>query len=151
MCYVRDVWPSVTKLDPEALKCVFSDSLAFRRGISAILLNLANIWYQMMWYFQRLHHFFYAHPICTSQQDEDEWLVYQVSHCVSPSPSSPIEHQSSIVPLPPTPSRLEKPTIVQVYSRRRDICGTCPPLISSSSNPFLLDPSETLTFLFLFV
>ncbi|KAH0781650.1 hypothetical protein KY290_001248 [Solanum tuberosum] len=68
--------------------------------------------------------------------------VYQVTHYVSPSLSSPIEHQSTVVPLPPAPSALAKPPIVQVYSRRRDTNDTCPTPVSSSSDPPLLDPYE---------
>ena len=87
---------------------------------------------------------FCATPICTSQEEEDEWLIYLVTYFFSPSASSSIEHQSNFVPLPLSPFALAKPPIVQIYSRRKDINVSCPALVSSSSNPLLLDPSENI-------
>ena len=98
----------------------------------------------MMWYFKRLHQFSMHLPFVRVKRKEDEWLVYQDTNFVSPSPSSPIEHQSRIVPLPPAPHALAKPPIVQVYSRREDIGDTCSALFSSSSDPLLLDPSKNI-------
>lgn len=45
-CYVRDVRPHVTKLDPKALKCVFLDILACKKAIGATLRHLTDIWCQ---------------------------------------------------------------------------------------------------------
>lgn len=41
--YVPDVRPSITKLDPKALKCIFLGYLDFIRDIVATLLTLENI------------------------------------------------------------------------------------------------------------
>ncbi|OIT32586.1 hypothetical protein A4A49_59450, partial [Nicotiana attenuata] len=103
---------------------------------------------------------FYSPPIPTSQEDEDEWLVYQVTHALTkrsddvfpPSPDSSIEHQFTTVPstpdlyvLEPTPSGLESPPIFQVYSRRGETSSnTCPAPISSSSDPPPDDLPENL-------
>ena len=84
--------------------------------------------------------FFYAPPVSTSQENEDECLVYQVTHAlkeqlndITPSPHSSIEHQSTIVPSKPAPFVLGKPPIVQFYSRRRENNETCPVPVPSSS------------------
>ncbi|OIT06337.1 hypothetical protein A4A49_61493, partial [Nicotiana attenuata] len=95
--------------------------------------------------------FFYAPPVSTSQGEEDEWIVYQVTRTlteqsddVPPSPSSSIEHQSTIVLLAPSPIVFEGPPIVQVYSRRQETNDTCLTPVRSSSNPLLPDPPENL-------
>lgn len=43
-CYVRDVIPHVTKLDPKALKCVVWDILAYKRVIGATIQLLIDLW-----------------------------------------------------------------------------------------------------------
>ncbi|OIT27950.1 hypothetical protein A4A49_64018, partial [Nicotiana attenuata] len=85
--------------------------------------------------------FFYAPPISTSQGEEDEWLVFQVTRTltkqrddVPPSPSS-IEHQSTILPSAPAPTVLARPPIAQVYSRRQQTNDTCYTPVPSSSVP----------------
>ncbi|OIT27669.1 hypothetical protein A4A49_33936 [Nicotiana attenuata] len=104
--------------------------------------------------------FFYAPPVPTSQEDEDEWLVYQVTRgltkqsddVVPLSHDSFIEHQLTIVPsvpdpsvLEPAPSALARLPIIQVYSRRQETSSnTYPASVSSSSDPPLDDLPENL-------
>ncbi|OIT29830.1 hypothetical protein A4A49_55691, partial [Nicotiana attenuata] len=95
--------------------------------------------------------FFYAPPVFTSQGEEVEWLVYQVTRTlieqsddVPSSPGSSIEHQSTIVPSTPAPTVLARRPIIQVYSRRRETNDTSPPLVPSSSVPLPSDPPEDL-------
>ncbi|OIT35464.1 hypothetical protein A4A49_60424, partial [Nicotiana attenuata] len=109
--------------------------------------------------------FFYAPPISTSQGEEDEWLVYQVTRTLTEqsddtlrSPSSSIEHQSTIMPSVPAPARPPihqstimpsvpapaRPPIVQVYSRRRETNATCPAPVPASSDSSLPDPPDNL-------
>ncbi|WMV34795.1 hypothetical protein MTR67_028180 [Solanum verrucosum] len=110
-CYVRDVRPSDTKLDPKALKCFFFGYSHLQKGYQCYSTELGK---------------------------------YMVTHFVYSSSSSPIEHQSTIVPLPLAPFVLARPSIVQVYSRRRDTGDICPAPVPSSSDPPLLDPSENI-------
>lgn len=77
--------------------------------------------------------FFFAPPISTSQEDEDEWLVYHVTHAstenndvVPLSPSSSIEQQWTITPLEPPLTMSSSLTIVQFYSRKKEVNNTCP-------------------------
>ena len=55
-CYVRDVRPLVTKLDPKSLRCVFLGYSYLQKGYVVTLLNLENIRSQLMYFFRRLHH-----------------------------------------------------------------------------------------------
>ena len=84
--------------------------------------------------------FFYAPPLSTSHEGEEEWLVYQVTHAlkeqlsdVPSSPSSSFENQSTIVPSESSSSVLGKPLIFQVYSRKKETNETCDMLVPSSS------------------
>lgn len=127
-CFVLDVRPFDTNLDPKILKCVFQSILAFKKTIDVSILNLGNILCQVMWYFQRPP-FFYVHPNSTSQEEENEWLLFQVTQCFdktisffSLNPNSSMDHDSLVVP---SLYALERPPIVQVYSRRRETTDSC--------------------------
>ncbi|XP_019248563.1 PREDICTED: uncharacterized protein LOC109227823 [Nicotiana attenuata] len=137
-CYVRDVRPSVTKLDPKALKCVFLGYSRLQKGYRCYSTELGK----------------YLVSTDVSGK-EDEWLVYQVTRTlteqrddVPPSPSS-IEHQSTILPSALAPTVLGRPPIAQVYSRRQQTNDTCSAPVPSSlvpSSSYLPppDPPENL-------
>ncbi|RVW21587.1 ATP synthase subunit beta, chloroplastic [Vitis vinifera] len=100
-CYVRDTRPFVTKLDPKALKFSWEDTPFFSSPTSS-----------------------------ASEGDDEEWRVYQVvnsrptvgqSSMVDSDAS--LAHLSTVVDVSPA---LNKPPIVQVYSRRPVTTDTCP-------------------------
>nr|XP_016492553.1 PREDICTED: uncharacterized protein LOC107812042 [Nicotiana tabacum] len=147
-CYVRDVRPSLTKLDPKAVKCVFLGYSRLQKGYRCYSTELGKYIVSTDVVFSETTPFFYAPPISTSQGEEDEWLVYQATRTLTEqlddtlrSPSSSIEHQSTIMPSVPAPAR---PPIVQVYSRRRETNDTCPAPVPASFDSSLLDPSDNL-------
>lgn len=162
-CYVRDVRPSVTKLDPKALKCVFLGYSRLQKGYRCYSVELGKYLVSTDVVFSEATPFFYAPPISTSQVKEDEWLVYQITHAktkqldddVLPSTSSFIENESTIMPSTIMPSEPVssvpiRPPIVQVYSRRQGNDDTCPTSTPSPSVPPPLNSSGNVDFLLLF-
>ncbi|XP_059295583.1 uncharacterized protein LOC132048919 [Lycium ferocissimum] len=77
-CYVRDVRPSVTKLDPKALKCVFLGYSRLQKGYRCYSTKLGKYLVLNDVVFSENTPFFYRPPNSTSQGEEDEWLVYQI-------------------------------------------------------------------------
>ena len=83
---------------------------------------------------------FFSSPTSSASEEEDEeWLVYQVvnsrpivgqSSMVDSDAS--LAHLGTVVDVPPAPV---KPPIVQVYSRHPVIKDTCPAPALSSSDP----------------
>jgi len=150
-CYVRDVRPSVTKLDPKALKCVFLGYSRLQKGYQCYSVELGKYLVSTDVVFAEATPFFYAPPISTSEVEEDEWLIYQVTRAVTkqsddvvlPSSSSFIENQSTIMPSEPASSVPTRLPMVQVYSRRRGNDDTYP-TSPSSLVPSPLDSSENL-------
>ena len=56
-CFVRDVCPQVTKLDPKSLKFVFLGYSRVQKGIVVIFLIWTCILCQLMSYFWNIYHF----------------------------------------------------------------------------------------------
>lgn len=75
ICYVRNVRPSVTKLDPKALKCVFLDYSHLQKGYRCYCIETGKYLTLNDVVFLETTPFFYAPPISTSQEEEDEWRV----------------------------------------------------------------------------
>uniref|UniRef100_A0A0V0H852 Putative ovule protein n=1 Tax=Solanum chacoense TaxID=4108 RepID=A0A0V0H852_SOLCH len=110
-----------------ALKCVFLGYSRLQKGYQCYCTETGKYLTSNYVVFSETTPFFYTPPISTSQEEEDEWLVYQVTgvvieqSCVVPSsPSSFVDHNPTILPLVPAPSTVTRPPIVQVYSRRRE-------------------------------
>ncbi|KAJ9673153.1 hypothetical protein PVL29_026432 [Vitis rotundifolia] len=125
-CYVRDTRPSVTKLDPKALKCVFLGYSRLQKGYRCFLTDLNKYLVSM-------------NVVSAGEEEDEEWLVYQVvnsrptvgqSSMVDSDAS--LAHLGTVVDVPTAPV---KPPIVQVYSRHPVTTDTCPAPASSSSDP----------------
>ena len=83
-CFVRDVHPHVSKLDPKVLKCIFLGYSRFQKAIDVTILVFVGIWFWLMSHFLRMYLSLYL-PAYTSQGEEDILLVYTLaSPIVSP-------------------------------------------------------------------
>ncbi|RVW51460.1 Retrovirus-related Pol polyprotein from transposon TNT 1-94 [Vitis vinifera] len=138
-CYVRDTRPSVTKLDPKALKCVFLGYLRLQKGYRCFSTDLNKYLVSMDIVFSEDTSFFSSPTSSASEEEDEEWLVYQVvnsrptvrqSSMVDSEAS--LAHLGTILDVPPAPI---KPPIVQVYSRRLMTTNTCPAPAPLSSDP----------------
>ncbi|KAL6315575.1 hypothetical protein AAG906_000880 [Vitis piasezkii] len=144
-CYVRDTRPFVTKLDPKALKCVFLGYLRLQKGYRCFSTDLDKYLVSMDVVFSEDTSFFSSPTSFASEEEDEEWLVYQVvnsrptvgqSNMIDSNAS--LAHLGIVVDVPPAPV---KPPIVQVYSQRPVTTDTCPaPTLSS------FDPSSDLKF-----
>ena len=101
-CFVRDVRPHLTKLDPKSLKCVFLGYSRLQKGYRCHcpILHRYLVSYDVT--FLENIPFFPASSTYPSQGEDDDLLIYTVTSVTS----------SYEVP-PPI-----KPPILQVYSRR---------------------------------
>ncbi|RVX16304.1 Retrovirus-related Pol polyprotein from transposon RE1 [Vitis vinifera] len=93
-CYVRDTRPSVTKLDPKALKCVFLGYLRLQKGYRCFSTDLNKYLVSMDIVFSEDTSFFSSPTSSASEEEDEEWLVYQVVN------SRPIVRQSSVLSAP---------------------------------------------------
>nr|XP_016463323.1 PREDICTED: uncharacterized protein LOC107786370 [Nicotiana tabacum] len=82
-CYDRDVRPSLTKLAPKGVKCVFLSYSHLQKGYRCYTTELGKYLVSTDVVFSETTPFFYAPPISTSQGEEDEWLVYQVNRTLT--------------------------------------------------------------------
>ncbi|RVW90282.1 Retrovirus-related Pol polyprotein from transposon RE1 [Vitis vinifera] len=138
-CYVRDTRPSLTKLDPKALKCVFLGYSRLQKGYRYFLTDLNKYLVSTDVVFSEDTSFFSSPTSSASEEEDEEWLVYQVVNSrPTVGQSSMVDsdvslaHLGTVVDVPPAPV---KPPIVQVYSRRPVTTDTCPTLAPSSSDP----------------
>ena len=61
VCFVRDVRPHHTKLDPKSLKCIFLGYSRVQKGIVFIVLLLKGILFLLMLLFFRIHLLLHHH------------------------------------------------------------------------------------------
>ncbi|CAM8937083.1 unnamed protein product [Rhodiola kirilowii] len=122
-CFVRDVRPHVTKLDPKALKCVFLGYSRLQKGYRCFCPSLDKYLVSSdVTFVEHLSFFPTPSHSSTSSEDVDDVLVYEV-------------HQ-----LPRSePTQLSKPPIVHVYSRRQNPPASDPVPESVSQ----VDPPES--------
>ena len=99
-CYVRDVRPHVSKLDPKSLKCIFLGYSRVQKGYRCYCPSLRRYLISADVTFLEGTPFS-PNSIHTSQGEDDDLLIYTLA---SPAPTS----------IPP----LTKPPITQVYARR---------------------------------
>ncbi|XP_015161249.1 uncharacterized protein [Solanum tuberosum] len=85
ICYVRDVRPSVTKLDPKALKCVFLGYSRLQKGYRCYSTELGKYLLSIDVVFSETTPFFYAPPTSISQGEEVDAPVR------SPDPSKKLD------------------------------------------------------------
>ena len=120
-CFVLDVHPHVSKLDPKSLKCIFLGYSRVKKDVGVIFLVFAGTWFLLMSPFLRIL-LFSLDLIHTSQGEDDDLLVYTLA-----SPA-----------LAPVPAQV-KPPITQVYTRRQHPLVSSPPLAALTSDPILSD------------
>ncbi|KAK3040300.1 hypothetical protein RJ639_028215 [Escallonia herrerae] len=126
-CFVRDVRPHLTKLDPKALKCVFLGYSRFQKGYRCYSPDLHRYLVSTDVVFSEHSSFF------SSKSDssiEPSNAIDGASSGVVQSEDVDCLDEQAIVTSAPV-----KPTIVQVYSRRREHHDTCPKPAPSSSDP----------------
>ena len=99
-CFVRDVRPHVSKLDPKSLKCIFLGYFQVQKGYRCYYPTLRRYFVSIDDTFFETTPFSLSSPI-TSQGEDDDLLVYTIA---SPAPSAS------------TPAAiLVKPPITQAY------------------------------------
>ncbi|KAK3008158.1 hypothetical protein RJ639_015137 [Escallonia herrerae] len=157
-CFVRDVRPHLTKLDPKALKC---------KGYRCYSPDLHKYLVSTDVVFSEHSPFFSSKFQSSSKGENDDWLMYEIfpSVPIEPAISEDRTREDGLsvpVSVPVEPSNATdaansgvaqsedvnclteqaiihsapvKPPIVQVYSRRREHHDTCPAPAPSSSDP----------------
>ncbi|KAJ9678523.1 hypothetical protein PVL29_020646 [Vitis rotundifolia] len=126
-CYVRDTRPSVTKLDPKGLKCVFFGYSRLQKDYRCFSTDLNKYLVSMDVVFSEDTSFFSSPTSSTMVNSRP--TVGQSSMVDS---DASFAHLGTIVDVLPAPV---KPPIVQVYSRRQVTIDTCPAPAFSSSDP----------------
>ena len=129
-CYVRDVRPSVTKLDPKALKCVFLGYSRLQKGYRCFSPDLNKYVVSTDVVFSEDTPFYSSPPNSESEGEGENWLIYQETTPSTSTDSS--EQPQDVVDLLSAPA---KPPIVQEYSRHQETKDTCPAPTSSLSDP----------------
>ena len=120
-CFVWNVCPHVSKLDPKSLKCIFLDYSRVQKGYRCYCPSLRRYMvYADVTFLENTH--FSPDPIHTSHGVDDNLLVYTLA---SPAPAS----------IPP----MTKPLITQVYARQLHPQVSSPPLAASTLDPILSD------------
>ncbi|KAK3025978.1 hypothetical protein RJ639_040952 [Escallonia herrerae] len=84
-CFVRDVRPHLTKLDPKALKCVFLGYSRLQKGYRCYSPNLHKYLVSTDVVFSEHSPFFSSKFQSSSKGENDDWLMYEIF------PSVPIE------------------------------------------------------------
>ena len=120
VCFVRDVRPTISKLDPKALKCIFLGYSRVQKGYTCFSPTLNRYLVSSDVTFHETTSFFPMAPSSSPPDEDDHLLVYQVVHTPLP------------VQVP------ERPPIHYVYQRRTGESNVaipdCDPLISASSS-----------------
>ena len=120
-CYVQDVGPHVSKLEPKSLKCIFLGYSRVQKGHRCYCPSLRRyLVFADVTFLENTA--FSPNLIHTSQGEDDDLLVCTLA---SPAPAF----------VPP----LTKPPITQVYARRLHPPVSSPPPAASTSDPVLSD------------
>ena len=125
-CFVRDIHPHVSKLDPKSLKCIFVGYSHVKKGYRCYYPTLRR-------YFVSIDvAFFETTPFSLSsavpnQGEGDDLLVYTISSHVPPTPMAPPDPTLAPVSI--------KPLITELYSRCQNPPASSPKPTGSSSNP----------------
>jgi len=99
-CFVRDVRPHVTKLDPKSLKCVFLGYSRLQKGYCCYCPDLNQYLVSTDVTFFESTRFFPVSP--SEQTEDDDWLIYTTA---------------SIVSADSNPPPIQRPPIHHVYSK----------------------------------
>ena len=124
-CFVRDVRPHVSKLNPKSLKCIFLGYSRVQKDYRCYCPSLRRYLVSIdITFLENVP--FSLPPTHKSQREEDNLLVYTLaSPIVSPEPTH-------------VPAQV-KPPITQVYTQRQHPPVSSPPSTTSTSNPVLND------------
>nr|CAD1837516.1 unnamed protein product [Ananas comosus var. bracteatus] len=122
-CFVRDVRPQVTKLDPKSLKCIFLGYSRLQKEYRCFSPTLDRYIVSADVTFFESTPFFPLSSTYENDGEEDDLLVYTVRQVSSPATAIP------------APSATVRPPIVHVYSRRLATPDLDPPPASSSEDP----------------
>ena len=121
-CFVRDVRPQVSKLDPKSLKCIFVGYFHVKKGHRCYCPTLRCYFVFIDTFFETTS--FSLSSLVTSQGEGDDLLVYTISSHV---PSAPLAPTPALVPI--------KPPITQIYSLCQNPPVSSPTPAASSSDP----------------
>ena len=110
-CFVRDVCPQVSKLDPKSLKCIFVGYSRVQKGYRCYYPTFRRYFVSTNVAFFETTPFSLSYTV-TNQRGDDDLLVYSVSSPVLTSTPTPIFIGPALVPV--------KPLITQVYSRHQN-------------------------------
>jgi hypothetical protein len=122
-CFIREVRPGMSKLDPKSLKCVFLGYSRLQKGYLCYSLELGHYLVSSDISFFETTPFFPMSKIYYYKGENDDILVYNIT--------TTINHASSNDPVP------IKPVITQVYSRRPAPDNSRPPPAPTSTDPSL--------------
>ena len=93
-CFVRDVRPQVSKLDPKSLKCIFVGYSRVQKGYRCYYPTLRRYFVSIDVTFFETTSFSLSSPV-PSQREDDDLLVYTIA---SPAPLA-----STLAPVPDKP------------------------------------------------
>ena len=120
-CFIRDVHPHVSKLDPKSLKCIFLGYSRVQKGYRCYCPSLPKYLVSVDVTFLENNTHFSQDPIHTTQGENDDLLVYTLA---SPAPT-------------PIPTQVKLP-ITQVYTQCHPPVSSPPPA-ASTLDPILSD------------
>ena len=107
-CFVLDIRPQVSKLDPKSLKYIFVGYSRVQKGYACYCPTLQRYFVSTDVTIFETTPFSFSSPF-TSQGEGDDILMYTISPPVPPAPLAPSAPTSTPVPI--------KPPITQVYSQ----------------------------------
>ena len=116
-CFVRDVCPHASKLDPKSLKCIFLGYPQVHKGYRCYCPTIQRYFVSTdVTFFETTP--FSLSSLIISQGEDDDLLVHTIA---SPAPTL------ASIPV--------KPPITQIYSRRHNHLASSPTSTASSSAP----------------
>ncbi|KAK2998527.1 hypothetical protein RJ639_023483 [Escallonia herrerae] len=86
-CFVRDVRPHLTKLDPKALKCVFLGYSRLQKGHRCYCPDLHRYLVSTDVVFSEHSPFFSSKSDSSSKGEDDDWLMYKIFPSVPTEPA----------------------------------------------------------------
>ncbi|KAK2980964.1 hypothetical protein RJ640_018048 [Escallonia rubra] len=86
-CFVRDVRPHLTKLDPKALKCVFLGYSRLQKGYRCYSPDLHKYLVSTDVVFSEHSQFFSSNFHSSSKGEDDDWLMYEMFPLVPIAPA----------------------------------------------------------------
>ena len=91
-CFVRDVRPQVTKLDPKSLKCVFLGYSRRQKGYRCFSPDLNRYLVSADVTFFESTPFFLPSSVYNTQEEEDDLLLYTIRSLSAQTTPTPFVH-----------------------------------------------------------